>query len=447
MTSPKDRLQVQASEPAEGPGRSAGIDPRARAFGPRSNNHLVPRPNEGLWPGLATPPHSPLRARIAEILFRRAVRSLDVRVVFPGGERIGAGGPSSPVMRVVRPEAFFHRLGANSKIGFGEAYIVGDWTSTQLADLLTPFAARLSTLISPVLQQLGRRYVEARQPKEELNSVEGSRDNIHRHYDLSNDLFATFLDETMSYSSAWFAADGESLADAQLRKIDGVLDFARVRADSHVLEIGTGWGALAIRAAQRGARVTTLTISAEQAKLAEERIAAAGVADRVQVLLRDYREAQGSYDAVVSVEMIEAVGERYWPTYYAALDRLLKPGGRVGLQAITMPHDRMMASRGDYTWIHKYVFPGGIIPSVESIESGLAEHTGLRIAERRSLGPDYARTLQHWREDFLDRWETVAALGFDETFRRMWEFYLAYCEAGFRVGYLDVYQLSLHRRP
>ncbi|MDN5859994.1 MAG: cyclopropane-fatty-acyl-phospholipid synthase family protein, partial [Pseudonocardia sp.] len=224
-----------------------------------------------------------------------------------------------------------------------------------------------------------------------------------------------------------------------------VLDMARVRAGQHVLEIGTGWGGLAIRAAQRGARVTTLTISTEQARLAEQRVAEAGVGDRVQVLLRDYREAQGHYDAVVSVEMIEAVGERYWPTYFAALDRLLKPGGRVGLQSITMPDDRMRATRRDYTWIHKYVFPGGIIPSGESIAANLADTT-LRAVESRSLGPDYALTLAHWRRTFLDRWEEVAALGFDETFRRMWEFYLGYCEAGFRVGYLDVYQFSLARR-
>ena len=411
----------------------------------RSNRHFVPRPNEGVWPGLATPTHAPVKARIAEALFRRAVKPLPVRVVFPGGERIGAGGPGSPVMRIVRPRAFFHRLGAGSKIGFGESYMVGDWTTTQLPELLAPFAAQLSTLIPPALQRIGRRYAEARQPREEHNTVDGSRENIHRHYDLSNELFATFLDETMSYSAGWFADGSDDLVLAQQRKIDGVLDMAGVGPGTHLLEIGTGWGGLATRAAQRGARVTTLTISAEQAKLAEERLLLAGVADRVQVLLRDYREAQGSYDAVVSVEMIEAVGEQYWPTYFSALDRLLKPGGRVGLQAITMPHDRMLASRGDYTWIHKYVFPGGIIPSVEAIEQNLRPTT-LRVAERRSLGPDYARTLAHWRRTFLDRWETVAALGFDETFRRMWEFYLAYCEAGFAVGYLDVFQMQL-RRP
>jgi cyclopropane-fatty-acyl-phospholipid synthase len=408
-----------------------------------------PRPNEGVWPGLATAPSSPARARIAESLFRRAVRNLEVRVELPDGRTLGAGGPDAPVMRIVRPAAFFHRLGADAKIGFGEAYMVGDWTSDHPAELLTPFAARLSTLVPPTLQRIFRRYVEARQPRAERNTLEGSKANISRHYDLSNELFAIFLDDTMSYSSAWFApGSGDTPADlveAQNRKIDGILDLAGVGPDQHICEIGTGWGGLAVRAAQRGARVTTLTISREQAALAEERLAAAGVADRVQVLLRDYREAHGSYDAVVSVEMIEAVGERYWPTYFAQLDKLLRPGGRVGLQSITMPHDRMLASRGDYTWIHKYVFPGGIIPSLTAIEQNLARHTTLGVVQRRSLGPDYARTLAHWRTRFLDRWDEVAALGFDATFRRMWEFYLAYCEAGFRCGYLDVHQLSLAR--
>jgi cyclopropane-fatty-acyl-phospholipid synthase len=375
------------------------------------------------------------------------VRPLDVRVLLPDGERLGAGGADAPVMRIPRPKEFFNRLGSGSKIGFGEAYMVGDWTTDELAELLTPFAATLATLISPTLQRVFRRYVEARQPGEEQNTVEGSRRNIQRHYDLSNELFATFLDETMSYSAGWFApgaGDGSAdLADAQRRKIDAILDMAAVGPGMHVLEIGTGWGGLAVRAAQRGARVTTLTISAEQARLAEVRLTAAGVADRVQVLLRDYREAHGSYDSIVSVEMIEAVGEKYWPTYFAQLDRLLRPDGRVGLQSITMPHDRMLASRGDYSWIHKYVFPGGLIPSVPAIEQSVAVHTGLHIGERRSLGLDYARTLAHWRRRFLARWEDVAALGFDDTFRRMWEFYLAYCEAGFRCGYLDVYQFSL----
>jgi cyclopropane-fatty-acyl-phospholipid synthase len=213
-----------------------------------------------------------------------------------------------------------------------------------------------------------------------------------------------------------------------------------------VLEIGTGWGALAIRAAERGATVTSLTISAEQRKLALDRVRDAGLHDRVTVELRDYREEHGQYDAVVSVEMIEAVGAEYWPDYFSMLDRVLAPGGRVGLQAITMPHDRMIASKATYSWIHKYIFPGGLIPSVRSIEESVRDHTRLRIVEMRSFGHDYAETLRRWRDTFLTRWDQVEQLGFDDTFRRMWEFYLAYSEAGFRVGYLGVQQFAMAER-
>ncbi|MDQ3457548.1 MAG: class I SAM-dependent methyltransferase [Actinomycetota bacterium] len=407
---------------------------------------LVPRPNQGHWPGLAVPTRNRAKARIARGLFHSAVRTLPVRVVYPDGRMLGAGTKQDPVMRVVRPGDFFDRLGSDAKIGFGESYMVGDWTTgpgTDLADLLAPFAARMSRLIHPTLQRF-RNAVERTQPAEEENTVDQARDNIARHYDLSNDLFARFLDQTMTYSSAWFE-DADTLHDAQLRKIDGILDFARVRAGSQLLEIGTGWGALALRAAQRGAQVVSLTLSAEQKALAEQRIAAAGCADRVRVVLQDYREAVGQYDAVVSVEMIEAVGMVYWPTYFQTLDRLLAPGGRVGLQSITMPHDRLLATRNSYSWMHKYIFPGGMIPSIRAIEDNLDAHTSLEIVERRDLGPHYAETLRQWRSRFLERWPEVASLGFDETFRRMWEFYLGYCEAGFRVRYLGVSQLSLAR--
>ena len=405
---------------------------------------LLQRPVQHRWPGLTIPPHSPLRAWLAERLFRRVVGTLPIRVLLAGGERLGAGGAQAPAMRVLRPRAFFHRLGVDAKIGFGESYMVGDWTCSTLAELLAPFAERMATLVPAPLQRL-RRFVDQVHPAAEESTIEGARSNIHRHYDLSNELFSNFLDPTMTYSSAWFDGVERDLTNAQLHKIDGMLDYARVGPDTHLLEIGTGWGSLAIRAAQRGARVTTLTLSTEQRDLAERRIAEAGVADRVQVLLRDYREAQGSYDALVSVEMIEAVGPKYWPTYFAALDRLVKPGGRVGLQAITMPHDRMLASRNSYTWIHKYVFPGGLLPSVTAIRQNLTAHTSLRIAAQRDFGLDYARTLRLWRERFNRHWPQIAALGFDSTFHRMWEFYLAYSEAGFRAGYLNVLQLALSR--
>jgi cyclopropane-fatty-acyl-phospholipid synthase len=385
-----------------------------------------------------------MRAWFAERLFRHAVRRLDLTAEFPGGERLGGGGSGAAVLRVERPDAFFNRLGVDGNIGFAEAYLAGDWTAdTDLADVLTPFAESVATLVPRPLQAL-RRWVDAARPASDDNTAGNARSNISRHYDLSNDLFAAFLDESMTYSSGWFRP-GDDLAAAQLRKIEGILDLAGVGPGSRVLEIGTGWGALAIRAAQRGAHVTTLTLSEEQRALARQRIAEAGVGDRVRVLLQDYRDATGQYDAVVAVEMIEAVGADYWPVFFATLDQRLAPGGRVALQAITMPHDRLQATLRSYTWVHKYIFPGGQLLSTQAIADQVRRYTGLQITASRSLGPHYARTLAMWRGRFRQAEAEVAALGFDGTFRRMWEFYLAYSEAGFRSGYLDVWQVQLSK--
>jgi cyclopropane-fatty-acyl-phospholipid synthase len=397
------------------------------------------------WPGIARTPRTPLRARAARAILRPTVNRVPVRLTFTDGTTWGAGGPSSPEMRIVRPKAFFARLGADTKIGFGEAYMAGDWTTgegTDLADLLRPFAERMAHLV-PVPLQKFRGFVDQQLPHHQRNSLAGSRKNIEAHYDLSNDLFAQFLDPSMTYSAAWFASADEDLETAQMRKIDGILDQAGVTEGTRVLEIGSGWGALAIRAAQRGAKVTTITISTEQAALARQRFAEAGV--EVDLQLVDYREVTGQFDAIVSVEMVEAVGEEYWPTYFGTIDKLLAPGGKVSIQAITMAHHRYLATRNSYGWIQKYIFPGGLIPSLEAIDHTLAEHTSLAVSDRRSLGQDYARTLHEWRERFDAHWPAIHAQGFDETFRRLWEFYLAYCEAGFAVGYIDVFQLQMTR--
>ena len=397
------------------------------------------------WPAPSSP-RTAVRAAIARSMFRRAVADLALRVQLPDGTSIGGGSNDSPRMVIHQPDAVFARLGTNAKIGFGEAYMAGEWDAargTDLAELLVPFASNVATLVPRPLQRL-RRVVEGRRPANEEGTPSQARQNIRRHYDLSNDLFASFLDETLSYSSALFE-DGDDLATAQRRKIDGVLDLAAVGHGCSMLEIGTGWGQLAIQAAQRGAHVTTITLSAEQRDLAIQRIADAGVSDRVNILLSDYREVTGQYDAIVSVEMIEAVGKRFWPDYFTALDRLLRPGGRVGLQSITMANDRMLATQHSYTWIHKYIFPGGIIPSIEAIEATLRRHTSLVVSHRRDFGADYATTLRCWRETFLANWPMLAGSRFDHTFKRMWEFYLAYCEAGFRTGYLGVSQFALTR--
>lgn len=408
----------------------------------------VPVPSEGVWPGLADVPRHPVRAFAAERLFRRIVSRLPMRVRFPDDTTIGGGGPAAPEMVIVHLDDFFHRLGADSNVGFGEAYLAGDWTAvegTDLAELIAVFAADASRLVPTILQRL-RFIVQGRQPADERNTRTGARGNIARHYDLSNDLFSQFLDETMTYSSAWFEP-GDDLAAAQRRKIDGILDYAGVAAGTHVLDIGCGWGGLAIRAAQRGATVTGLTLSAEQKALADERIAAAGVADRVDVRLQDYRDVRGPFDAVVSVEMIEAVGEEFLSDYFATIDRVLRHGGRAAVQAITISHERMIATRGTYSWINKYIFPGGFLPSAELIDETLQTHTSLHVFERRELSDHYIETLRQWRSRFLDRWDSVSRFGFDATFAKMWEFWLAYSEAGFRARYLRVFQLGLARSP
>ena len=405
------------------------------------------------WP-VATTPRAPLRATIAQMIFEHAVRRVPVRVTYPDGRVLGGGSQGSPEFKLFRPSAFFARLGRDAKVGFGEAYMAGDWRAgagTDLADLLTPFAERLATLVPAPLRKL-RALADQRVPRDRENTPDGARSNITAHYDLSNDLFASFLDPTMTYSAAWFdesepVQTATRLEEAQLRKIDEILDLAGVRDGVRLLETGTGWGTLAIRAAQRGAQVTTVTLSREQLEFARERAHAVGVSDRVDARLLDYREIEGEYDAIVSVEMIEAVGEAYWATYFATLDRLLAPGGKVSIQAITMAHDRLLATRRSFSWIQKYIFPGGIIPSLRAIDETLAAHTTLRVTRRRELRQHYARTLQLWRERFNAQWPDIHAQGFSETFRRMWEFYLAYSEAGFRSGYLGVSQLQLTREP
>ncbi|MGW4954372.1 class I SAM-dependent methyltransferase [Streptomyces parvulus] len=392
------------------------------------------------WPDVAAPPRaSRIRRAAAAAVVRRALGRLPLRVRFAGGDTVGLGGP---LVEVHDPDAFHARIGAQGLIGFGESYMAGEWDAPDLVGALGVLAANAADLVPRPLQRL-RRLWHQRQPAALRNTPEGARSNISSHYDLSNDLFALFLDETLSYSSAvflGFPARRESLAAAQQRKIDRLLDLAEVHDGTRLLEIGTGWGELALRAAARGAHVTSLTLSREQRDRALERAREAGLSDRVRVELRDYREERGTYDAVVSVEMIEAVGAEFWPVYFRALDDRLAPGGRAALQAITLPHDRMTASRSTHTWIQKYVFPGGLIPSTEAIEATVRDHTGLHVARRDGFGAHYAETLRLWRERFTERAAEVGALGFDETFRRLWTFYLAYSEAGFRAAYLDVQQ-------
>jgi cyclopropane-fatty-acyl-phospholipid synthase len=401
---------------------------------------------------VAPTPSDPRRAAAARGTVPFLVRHLPVRFTTPDGTAFGAGDANSPRLEIRRPDEFWRRIGADLMIGFGESYMTHAWEpgpGTDLADLLTPFSKQLATLVPRPLRVL-RGHLLPALAAYRGNDLAGARSNIAAHYDLSNEMFATFLDPSLMYSSALFEnltppPSFDDLETAQLRKVDAILDAVGIGVGSRLLEIGSGWGTLAIRAAQRGADVTTITLSSEQADLARKRVADAGVADRVDVAIRDYREQAGRFDAVVSVEMIEAVGERYLPSYLRVIDRLLVRHGRAVVQAILMDHERYLETRATYGWIHKYIFPGGLIFSPEAIDAVLESETTLRVTKRMLFGQHYAETLRLWRERFNQNWAEASALGFNDTFRRMWEFYLAYCQAGFRTGYLNVAQLTLER--
>ena len=414
-------------------------------------NTGAPNVDVDRWPGLIDPPRARLRSAIGRPIIRRAVAGLPLRVQFPDGTSIGAGGAADPVMVINRPDAFFARLATDAKIGFGEAYMVGDWDTgpgTDLADLLTPLASNVATMVPEPLQRF-RRLVERRQPADEQGTPSQARQNIHRHYDLSNDLFASFLDETLSYSSAMF---GEAMFG------DGTISPPRNVARSTPSWTWRQWGPVARcsrsgpdgasspsrrrNAARTSPRSRCRPSSATSPSGASLPLASPGASASSSPTTARW---SAQYDAIVSVEMIEAVGLRFWPDYFATLDRLLRPGGRIGLQSITISHDRLLATQDSYTWIHKYIFPGGIVPSIEAIDSTLQAHTSLTIAERRDFGPDYATTLKCWRDTFLTNWPTIEGDRFDGVFKRMWEFYLAYCEAGFRARYLGVSQFALVR--
>jgi cyclopropane-fatty-acyl-phospholipid synthase len=399
-------------------------------------------------------PRAPVRAMVAKAMVRRAAGRLPYRIVSAGGETIGAtSAEGEPVLALRRPASFYRRLGASGLIGFGEGYQSGDWDSDNLAELLAVLVGGLDVIVPPPLQRVRGHSAARRRPREERQTVDGARSNARHHYALPVELFRAFLDETMCYSSAIFPVDARGgviaedsmLASAQVAKIDRLLDLAGVGDGTRVLEIGTGWGELPVRAAQRGAHVHTVTNMAEHAAYARERAAQAGVADKIQVDLRDYRELStgpGSYDAIVSVEMIEAVGRPYWPVYFQVLGSQLAPGGRIALQCMTMRHDRMLRTSTTYTWSDKYIFPGGLLPSIPAIEQALAP-AGLRIRDSYAFADHYRATLALWRDRFNRNWPAVAGLGFDDVFRRTWNFYLASSEAGFAANYLDVHQFLI----
>lgn len=370
-------------------------------------------------------------------------------LTLPDGSRreCGPRGAERHVAVTVRDWRFFRRLLAGGDIGAGEAYMDGDWSCSDLVTLCALFVEDQSLLPESSFWALGGRARHAVRRWREANSRRGSRRNIRAHYDLGNAFFRLFLDDSMTYSAGVYASPAASLEEAQAEKLDGICRAIGVRPGQHVLEIGGGWGSFALHAAGRyGARVTSLTLSREQQRLASERAAAAGLAGRVDFQLRDYRDVPGRYDHIVSIEMFEAVGLAYYDAFFGACERLLAPAGSLFLQAIAIPDQRFDAYRRSYDWLRKYIFPGSLLASLHAITGSLRRVTRLRIESLRDIGPDYARTLRDWRERFLARRDAVRRLGFDDRFLRMWEFYLASCEAAFATRYLGDLQLVL-RRP
>ena len=333
-------------------------------------------------------------------------------------------------------------------IGLAEAYIDGQWSTPDLAALLRLFIANRDALESLVYGRWWGGLMYRLRHLLNRNSRRGSRKNIHAHYDLGNDFYRLWLDDTMNYSSAWFEGDhGRPMAQAQRAKVQRALDECGVQAGDHVLEIGCGWGALAEEAAaHRGARVTGVTLSTEQLAFAHERMQRLGVTSQVDLRLQDYRDIQdGPFDAIASIEMFEAVGQAYWPSYFKSVHHLLKPGGRACIQSITIRDDLFERYAKSTDFIQQYIFPGGLLPSVEVFRQQAAQ-AGLQVEREQAFGIDYAETLRRWRAKFLQCEADVLQLGFDTRFIRIWEFYLAYCEAAFDTGNTNVVQFTL-RRP
>lgn len=376
------------------------------------------------------------------------IRIGQLTVVMPDGRRRVFGDADA----ARRAEIRIHDMDAAVRIllhgetGAGEAYMDGQWSSPDLEALIELAALNRSALsLAEGWWRVPLQVPRVLSHRARRNSRTQARQNISAHYDLGNDFYRLFLDETMTYSCAVFETPGQTLADAQRAKYRRIAEGAGLGTGMHVLEIGSGWGGFALYAAgELGCRVTSITISKEQHALARERVREAGLEHLVHIELRDYRDITGTYDAVVSIEMLEAVGAEYFATYFEAVDRALKPGGRFSLQVITFPDVAYERQRRGANWIQTYIFPGGLCPSLSVIEQSL-HGTRLLLRDASDIGPHYATTLRAWRRRFLANLAEVRAQGFDDRFIRMWEYYLALSEAGFATGLTQDHQIVLER--
>lgn len=391
--------------------------------------------------------------RLSESVLLRALEQRlvagSLTVVMPSGARrtVSAATPGPQATIVLNRPRALRRLFMDGAVGLGEAYMDGDWDSPDLTALLELGDRNDQAHAQPLRGSALTRVLLRAWHRLHDNSRRGSRRNIAAHYDLGNAFYSRWLDRGMTYSAALFDGDdtAQGLEAAQIRKYRALADDIGLAPGMTVLEIGCGWGGFAeIAARDYGARVVGLTLSREQHAWATRRLAQAGLGERVDIRLQDYRDVQGAYDRIVSIEMIEAVGERWWPTYFATLRDRLKPAGKAGLQAITIADDRFDSYRAGCDFIQRHVFPGGMLPSPAALDAQAAA-AGLGLTTTRCFGADYDRTLALWGAAFAQSWPGIQPLGFDTRFKRLWEFYIAYCRAGFRTGAIDVRHLVLER--
>ena len=408
-----------------------------------------PAPSRGLARGLLTRwARWPLRRLVGRLL--EGVQCGSISVELPNGQRLEARGaaPGPQAAIVLHRWRAMAQLALQGDLGLAQAYRDGHWSSPDLVALLE-FGSRNEAAWGGALEGSGpARWLARLTHLRRANTRSRSRDNIAFHYDLGNAFYAQWLDPSMLYSSALYASGDESLEQAQAARLQRILELMDTPAGARVLEIGCGWGALATELAQRhGAHVTGLTLSSEQLAHANARGQSLGVQSQLDLRLQDYRDVQGEYDRVVSIEMIEAVGEDYWPGYFATLRRSLRGGGTAVLQAITIEEAYFDRYRRGADLIQRHIFPGGMLPTVQAMREHAARE-GLVLQQDLGFGMSYARTLAEWRSRFLAAWPRIAAQGFDERFRRLWEYYLCYCEAGFRSGRVNVGLYSLrHAGP
>lgn len=366
-----------------------------------------------------------------------------LRVTLPDGRSYSFRGPEPGPDGVIEIHtlSFARRLLGGGDIGFAEAYIRDEWDSPDVAKFLEVFSANRDVIDEMLPHAPITRWLQNVRHWLNRNTRSGSRRNIHAHYDLGNAFYEQWLDRTMTYSSGIFEANDNDLSSAQTRKYRLLAEKTQIGPDDHVLEIGCGWGGFAEHVASEvGARVTGLTISKEQYEFASRRIENAGLSDRVEIKLQDYRDVTGVYDRIASIEMFEAVGQQYWSSYFGRLNELLKPGGKAGVQVITIRDEFFEGYRREVDFIRRYIFPGGMLPT-PTIMKQLGETFGLPLVSERVFGLDYARTVAEWRDRFVTAWPGIVRLGFDERFKRIWQYYLSYCEAGFRAGAIDVRQM------